>query len=59
MPLGLELAAAWVLAFTPQDIAEELERSLGFLQTSRLLLRRRRQQLQPGLIREGGRVDLG
>jgi predicted ATPase/DNA-binding SARP family transcriptional activator len=33
MPLGLELAAAWVSAFTPQDIADELERSMGFLES--------------------------
>lgn len=32
LPLGLELAAAWVSAFTPQDIVAELERSLGVLE---------------------------
>lgn len=31
MPLGIELAAAWVSMLTCQEIAEEIERSLDFL----------------------------
>lgn len=31
MPLGLELAAAWLSTLTPQEIAEEIRRDLGFL----------------------------
>lgn len=31
-PLGLELAAAWVQAFEPQAIAQEIEQNLDFLQ---------------------------
>ncbi|WP_182482758.1 tetratricopeptide repeat protein [Calidithermus roseus] len=46
MPLGLELAAAWVSAFTPQDIAEELERSLGFLDSPALDLPERHRSLR-------------
>jgi predicted ATPase/DNA-binding SARP family transcriptional activator len=33
MPLGIELAAAWMEVFTPQEIAAEIERSLDFLET--------------------------
>jgi predicted ATPase/DNA-binding SARP family transcriptional activator len=34
MPLGLELAAAWVQALSCQEIAQEIEHNLGFLTTS-------------------------
>lgn len=34
MPLGIELAAAWVGGLSCQDIAEELETNLDFLETS-------------------------
>jgi predicted ATPase len=35
LPLGLELAAAWVSLFSYQEIAEQLERNLDLLITSR------------------------
>jgi serine/threonine protein kinase/DNA-binding CsgD family transcriptional regulator/tetratricopeptide (TPR) repeat protein len=34
MPLGILLAAAWVEIFSPQEIADEVSRSLDFLETS-------------------------
>ena len=34
MPLGIELAAAWVSTLTAAEIADEIEHNLGFLQTS-------------------------
>jgi predicted ATPase/transcriptional regulator with XRE-family HTH domain len=34
MPLGIELAAAWVHALTCREIAREIERSMDFLATS-------------------------
>ncbi len=34
MPLGVELAAAWLQVLSPQEIAEEIERSLDFLTAS-------------------------
>lgn len=34
-PLGIELAATWVAALSPGDIADEIERSLDFLATTR------------------------
>jgi len=34
MPLGIELAAAWVSMLTCQEIAQEIERNLDFLSTS-------------------------
>ncbi len=34
MPLGIELAAAWVSVLTCSEIAQELERNLDFLKTS-------------------------
>ena len=34
MPLGIELAAAWAPALTPEEIAAELERGLDFLSLS-------------------------
>ena len=33
MPLGILLAAAWVEVLSPQEIADEIERSLDFLAT--------------------------
>jgi predicted ATPase len=35
MPLGLELAAAWVRMFSCQEIADQIEENLSFLMTSR------------------------
>lgn len=35
LPLGLELAAAWVSTFTPADIADEIEQGIGLLSTRR------------------------
>lgn len=35
LPLGIELAAAWVHQLTPVEIAHEIERSLDFLATTR------------------------
>lgn len=34
MPLGIELAAAWVHVLTPQEIADEISRSIDFLARS-------------------------
>jgi predicted ATPase/transcriptional regulator with XRE-family HTH domain len=34
-PLGIELAATWVAALSPGEIADEIERSLDFLSTPR------------------------
>lgn len=34
MPLGIQLAAAWVRMLSPQEIADELVRSLSFLETT-------------------------
>ena len=34
MPLGIELAAAWVSMLPCSEIADEIERNIGFLQTS-------------------------
>jgi predicted ATPase/class 3 adenylate cyclase len=34
LPLGIELAAAWVNVFTPEDIAAEIERDIDFLATT-------------------------
>jgi predicted ATPase/transcriptional regulator with XRE-family HTH domain len=34
MPLGIELAAAWVRTLTCREIAQEIERGLGFLSVS-------------------------
>ena len=34
MPLGIELAAAWVSVLPCAEIADEIERNLGFLETS-------------------------
>jgi predicted ATPase/class 3 adenylate cyclase len=35
MPLGIELAAAWISAFSCEEIAEQIELNLGFLATNR------------------------
>ncbi len=35
MPLGIELAAAWISAFSCEEIAEQIERNLSFLTTNR------------------------
>ncbi len=34
MPLGIQLAAAWVRMLSPQEIAEEIERNLSFLEST-------------------------
>ena len=34
MPLGIELAAAWVSVLPCAEIADEIERTIGFLETS-------------------------
>jgi len=34
LPLGIELAAAWVNVFTPEDIAAEIESDIDFLATT-------------------------
>ncbi|HSM57359.1 MAG TPA: tetratricopeptide repeat protein [Candidatus Sulfomarinibacteraceae bacterium] len=34
MPLGIELSAAWVSAFSPDEIAAHIEQNLSFLSTS-------------------------
>ncbi|MFO7572608.1 MAG: adenylate/guanylate cyclase domain-containing protein [Gaiellaceae bacterium] len=34
MPLGIELAAAWVFMLPCSEIADEIERTIGFLETS-------------------------
>jgi predicted ATPase/transcriptional regulator with XRE-family HTH domain len=34
LPLGIELAAAWVRTLTCEEIAQEIQNSLGFLETS-------------------------
>jgi predicted ATPase/DNA-binding SARP family transcriptional activator len=33
MPLGIELASAWLDLFSPREVLEEIERSLDFLET--------------------------
>ena len=35
MPLAIELAASWVHVLTPQDIVNEVEQGIGFLQAAR------------------------
>ena len=34
MPLGIELAAAWVTTLSCAEIADEIERNIGFLSTT-------------------------
>ena len=46
MPLGIELAAAWVSVLTCQEIAQEIERSLDFLATSVRDAPKRQQSLR-------------
>lgn len=46
IPLGIELAAAWVRALSPADIADEIERSRDFLATSSPNVPRRHQSLR-------------
>lgn len=46
IPLGIELAAAWVRALSTADIAEEIERSRDFLATSSPNVPRRHQSLR-------------
>jgi predicted ATPase len=36
MPLGVELAAAWMEVLSPDEIASEIQRSLDFLETERV-----------------------
>jgi predicted ATPase/transcriptional regulator with XRE-family HTH domain len=49
MPLGIELAAAWVRAISPQQIAQEIERSLDFLKASARDLPERHRSLRAAL----------
>ena len=46
MPLGIQLAAAWVRMLSPQEIAEELERSLSFLESTHRDVPDRHRSLQ-------------
>jgi predicted ATPase len=46
MPLGIELAAAWVPVLSCQEIAQEIERSLDFLATSMRDLPERQRSLR-------------
>jgi predicted ATPase/DNA-binding SARP family transcriptional activator len=46
MPLGIELAAAWVEVSTCQHIAREIERNLGFLTTRRRDVPQRHRSLE-------------
>jgi predicted ATPase/transcriptional regulator with XRE-family HTH domain len=46
MPLGIELAAAWVSVLTCDEIAQEVERSLDFLTTSMRDVPERQRSLQ-------------
>jgi DNA-binding SARP family transcriptional activator/predicted ATPase len=46
MPLGIELAAAWVEVSSCQQIAQEIERNLNFLTTSRRDVPERHRSLQ-------------
>jgi predicted ATPase len=47
MPLGLELAAAWVRLLSCQEIAQEIEKSLNFLTTSLRDMPARHRRKQP------------
>jgi predicted ATPase/transcriptional regulator with XRE-family HTH domain len=49
MPLGIELAAAWVRVLSCQQIAREIERNLDFLKTSARDLPRRHWSLRAAL----------
>ncbi len=46
MPLGIELAAAWVSVLTCREIAREIERSLDFLASSMRGVPKRQQSLR-------------
>jgi len=46
MPLGILLAAAWVEMLTPQEIAEEMQRSLDFLATEHKSIPERQRSMQ-------------
>jgi predicted ATPase len=46
MPLGIELAAAWVEVSSCQEIAQEIERNMDFLATSRRDVAERHRSLQ-------------
>jgi predicted ATPase/transcriptional regulator with XRE-family HTH domain len=49
LPLGIELAAAWVRVLSCQQIAEELERNLDFLKASTRDLPQRQRSLRAAL----------
>lgn len=49
MPLGIELAAAWVRVLSCQQIAQEIERSLDFLKASARDLPERHRSLRAAL----------
>jgi len=49
MPLGIMLAASWMSAYTPEDIAGEMERSLDFLSSSYHDLPERQRSLRATL----------
>jgi predicted ATPase len=46
MPLGILLAAAWMEMLTPQEIAEEMQRSLDFLATESKSIPERQRSMQ-------------
>ncbi len=46
MPLGILLAAAWVAVLSVQEIAQEIQRSLNFLETDQRDLPERQRSLQ-------------
>jgi len=46
IPLGILLAAAWVEMLTPQEIAEEMQRSLDFLATEHKSIPERQRSMQ-------------
>jgi DNA-binding SARP family transcriptional activator len=46
LPLGIELAASWVRALSCREIAEELERDLGFLTITSLDIPERHRSLE-------------
>jgi non-specific serine/threonine protein kinase len=46
MPMGILLAAAWVEMLTPQEIAEEMQRSLDFLATEHKSVPERQRSMQ-------------
>jgi predicted ATPase/DNA-binding XRE family transcriptional regulator len=49
VPLGLELAAAWVRVLSCQEIAEEIERNLDFLKASAQDIPERHRSMQAAL----------